>query len=86
MSWSYVRLPTSQVGYQPNYVYAPRHSATGVRPREEPATWRLSLVAAAIFAGRFMTPAGASERATPVPTQASLDGVRLQPDQAPPDA
>jgi len=48
--------------------------------------WCLSLVVAAISAGRFMTPAGASERATPVPTQASLDGARLQPDQAPPDA
>jgi hypothetical protein len=59
---------------------------------------RLSLVVAAILAGGFMTPAGASERATPVPTQAPLDGVRqyrdrfsravvrLQPDQAPPVA
>lgn len=60
--------------------------------------WRLSLVVAAILAGRFMTPTVASERATPVPAQAPLDGVRqyrdrlsravvrLQPDQAPPVA
>jgi hypothetical protein len=38
--------------------------------------WRLSLVVAAILAGGFMTPTVASERATPVPTQVPLDGVR----------